>query len=79
MTTESRHDARQPDISHALAAARWACGGSVGRTIYAVLDSIETEHARDRDSYLIGCFDTAELARAAVDAHNAVLRVEVPG
>jgi hypothetical protein len=69
----NRHDARHPDISHALAGVRWTTGGSVGRSVYAVLDDVTTEHARDRDSYLIGMFDTAELADAAVTAHNAAL------
>lgn len=74
MTVQSRHDARSPDISHALAGTRWQAGGSVGRSVYAVFDDVTTEHARDRDSYLIGMFDTAELAAAAIDAHNAALK-----
>jgi hypothetical protein len=73
--TENRHDARRPDISHALASTRWTTGGSVGRSVYAVFDDVTTEHARDRDSYLIGMFDTTELATAAVDAHNATLTI----
>jgi hypothetical protein len=72
--TGNQHDARDPDISHGLATTRWTVGGSVGRSVYAVFDDITTDHARDRDSYLIGMFDTAELAAAAVDAHNEALR-----
>lgn len=38
--------------------------------MYVVARNGGTGHARDDDAVLIGMFDTAELAEAAVDAHN---------
>lgn len=46
--------------------AYWRTGRTVGRTIYAMRSSVPT----DTDP-LIGMMDTEELAREAVDQHNA--------
>ena len=49
---------------------RWRTGRKVGRTVYAeAWDGVS-----DEDDVLIGLFDTPELAQAAVDAHNEMLR-----
>jgi hypothetical protein len=70
-----RYDARPPNDSIQLAVVRWRTGGSAGRTVYAVFGP-EHAQARDDDSYLIGMFDTAELAQSAVDGHNAQIEGE---
>jgi hypothetical protein len=48
----------------------WRTGQSVGRTIYACPPG--SSH-RDGE-VLIGIMDTPELAKAAVDAHNVLIR-----
>jgi hypothetical protein len=63
------HDARDGHASLACLLAPWRTGGSIGRTIYAVFGDIH-EHARDDDATVIGIMDTAQLAEAAVVAHN---------
>lgn len=72
MADQPRHDARHSNGSYALAAMRWRTGGSVGRTIYAYQGEAH-EHARDDESWFIGVMDSASLAQAAVDGHNADL------
>lgn len=51
----------------------WRVGRKVGRTVYAMVDNRPSD-----DDVLIGLMDTAELARAAVLAHNTVLRRSRP-
>jgi hypothetical protein len=68
------HDARAPLTSAVLMVVPWRIGGSVGRTIYAVLAGPEHEHARDDEGVLIGMMDSAALAQEAVDAHNWFLQ-----
>jgi hypothetical protein len=46
----------------------WRTGRKVGRTIYAQLSGIPKD-----DDPLIGVFDTIELAKAAVEAHNSLM------
>lgn len=46
----------------------WRIGRKVGRTVYAVIGDEATD-----DDFLIGMFDTRELAAEAVEAHNARL------
>lgn len=66
-----RHDARDDQDSLRCVLHPWRTGGSVGRTIYAVLGEGGKEHARDDEhDQLIGTMDTAQLAEAAVVAHN---------
>jgi hypothetical protein len=48
---------------------RWRTGRKVGRTIYAQLGDKPSD-----DDPLIGVFDTAGLATAAVTAHNEALK-----
>lgn len=48
-------------------AVPWRTGQSVGRTIYACPPGSSYRQGE----VLIGLMDTPELARAAVDAHNA--------
>jgi len=53
----------------------WRSGGSVGRTVYAVLGKGGAEHARDDEfDVVIGIMDTAQLAEAACVAHNDWLK-----
>ena len=44
----------------------WRTGRKVGRTIYAVVGLVATDH-----DLLIGVMDTKALAQAAVAAHNS--------
>lgn len=53
----------------------WRQGARVGRTIYAVWPPGGPLAADD----LIGVMDTSDLAREAVDAHNAALRARGGG
>lgn len=46
----------------------WRVGRKVRRTVYAQVGPEPDDHDK-----LIGMFDTASLAQAAVDAHNAWL------
>jgi hypothetical protein len=55
--------------SHNLVAMPWRVGTQVGRTIYACPPGSHYRHGE----VLIGMMDSVELAREAVDAHNAVL------
>jgi hypothetical protein len=68
MTTA--YDARDGQDSLRCLLAPWRTGGSVGRTIYAVFGDGGHEHARDDEATVIGMMDTAQLAEAAVVAHN---------
>ena len=65
------HDARNAVASLYLVSRRWRVGRRVARNVYARVG----DKASDVD-VLIGQFDTGELARAAVKAHNAALRPE---
>ena len=57
----------------------WRTGGSVGRTIYAVLGKGGAEHARDDEfDVMIGVMDTEQLAQGAVVAHNEWLKRHGP-
>lgn len=64
--------------------AFWRVGHKVGRTIYACTyepgDLLGGRQSNltiaSEDDPLIGVMDTPELARAAVDAHNAALRAD---
>jgi hypothetical protein len=67
------YDCRSEETSRWLATLPWRIGGSVGRTIYARAAGGPTEHARDQETYLIGLMDSALLAQAACDAHNALI------
>lgn len=66
----SEHDARDGQDSLRCLLVPWRVGGSVGRTIYAVLDGGGHEHARDDDAVMVGVMDTEQLARGAALAHN---------
>lgn len=67
----NRYDARDGQDSLRCLLAPWRTGGSVGRTVYAILAHTGVhEHARDEDSTLIGLMDTAQLAEAVVVTHN---------
>jgi hypothetical protein len=46
----------------------WRQGRKVGRTVYAMVGLLADDH-----DLLIGMFDTAKLAEAAVSAHNAAV------
>ena len=73
MTVEA-HDARASQDSLRCLLSPWRTGGSVGRTIYAVVSGDMHELAREDDALLIGTMDTAKLAQAAVVGHNEWLR-----
>lgn len=62
-TVNPRLEPAQPD--------RWRVGRHVGRTVY-----IQTGSEPSREDPLIGVMDTPELARAAVEAHNALAEDE---
>lgn len=58
-----------------LARQPWRVGRKVGRTIYAMVGPEASD-----DDVLIGMLDTRELARAAVEQHNAHLEhAQAPG
>lgn len=65
-----RHDARS--FASELVRVPWRAGRSVGRTVYAVLTPGEG------GDVLIGLFDSAELAGAAVAAHNLTVGLSPP-
>lgn len=46
----------------------WRQGRKVGRTVYAMVGLLADDH-----DLLIGMFDTAKLAEAAVRAHNTLM------
>jgi hypothetical protein len=46
----------------------WRQGRKVGRTVYAMVGLLADDH-----DLLIGMFDTAKLAEAAVRAHNSAM------
>jgi len=70
----NEHDARDAGDSLRCLLAPWRVGGSVGRTLYAVLRGDIHEQARDDDAVMIGTLDTEQLARAAALAHNDWLK-----
>jgi hypothetical protein len=65
-----KHDARDAQESLQCLLAPWRTGGSIGRTIYAVLGTGGHEHARDDEAVVIGIMDTEQLASGVVAAHN---------
>jgi hypothetical protein len=65
-----KHDARDGQDSLRCLLAPWRTGGSIGRTIYAVIGEGGHEHARDDETVVIGMMDTAQLANEAVFRHN---------
>jgi len=72
-----KYDARDSQDSFACLLAPWKVGGSVGRTVYAILahtGAPPAAHARDEESTLIGIMDTAQLAEAVVVTHNEWLK-----
>lgn len=52
----------------------WRVGRKVGRTIYAYYHYVDDAGQRQEESWLIGLMDTPELAKVAVEAHNAVVK-----
>lgn len=64
----SAHDARPEEQAAWLCRKPWRVGRRVGRNVYAQLGP----DADDGD-VIIGQFDNAALAAAAVDAHNLFL------
>jgi hypothetical protein len=68
-TNGEHHDARGTPMSLQLLMCRWRVGRKVSRNVYAMLGG----EASDRD-VLIGQFDTGQLARAAVVAHDLWLK-----
>jgi hypothetical protein len=70
------HDARDAQDSLRCLLAPWRAGGSVGRTLYAIVSQSgpPMAHARDEETVLIGMMDTAQLAEAVVITHNDWLK-----
>lgn len=77
-TSMAEHDARDAQDSLRCLLAPWRTGGSIGRTIYAVVGAGGHEHAREDDAVVVGIMDTAQLAEAAVQGHNDWLRKHGP-
>lgn len=70
--SEQQHDHSQQGSAF-FVEFRWRTGRKVARNVYAIVGGEPSDN-----DVLIGSFDTGELARAAVEAHNRALEGEGP-